>query len=272
MSDAVPYEQIKALNWSTLKNLAVSPKMLKFRSQNPAKDKAPLALGRAIHVCSLEPEKWAEYVREPDFGNQTKKENKQAKAAWHAEHAGRVVIPGDDYDMAVRCAKEISEHREAMDLLVGGKHEHTIEWVDADTGIKCKARLDNLLPGWISDIKSTRHQTPRDFLRDGTKLLYYGQLAWYHDGAISAGVLPAGARLPAIVAPQTVEPYDVMPFRMTMASYFTGQSLWRSLIRRYAECQAADWWPGVAPRVLDFEVMPWAQAGDGDSEQQQETF
>lgn len=266
------YEDIKALNWSTLKHLAVSPKMLKWRSQNPQKDTAALALGRLIHVALLEPEKWAEYVREPDFGDKRKKETKAAAEAFRLENAGRVVIPCDDYDMAVRCAEEIRAHREAMDLLVGGKHEHTIEWVDADTGIKCKARLDTLLPGWIADIKSTRHQTPRKFLLDGTNLLYYGAMSWYHDGAIAAGVLPAGAKFPAIVAVQTTEPYDVMPFRMTMAAYFSGQSLWRSLIKRYAECQAADWWPGVAPRVLDFDVMPWAQGGDEETDQQQETF
>ncbi len=264
------YEDIRALNWSTLKHLAVSPRMLKFRERNPQKDTAALALGRAIHVALLEPEKWAGYVREPDFGDQRKKENKAAKAAWEAENAGRVCIPFDDYDMAVRCAEEIRAHREAMDLLVDGRHEVVIEWVDQGTGIKCKARLDNLRANDISDIKSTRHQTPRKFLLDGTNLLYYGQLSWYHDGAIAAGVLPAGAALPAIVAPQTVEPYDVMPFRMTMAAYFTGQRLWQSLIRRYAQCQVADWWPGIAPRVLDFDVMPWAAAGD--DEQQEETF
>lgn len=268
----VTYEQIKALNWSTLKHMAVSPKMLKFREKNPPKDTAALALGRAIHVALLEPEKWAEFVREPDFGDQRKTANKEAKAAFQVESAGKVVIPADDYDMAVRCANEIAAHREAMDLLVGGRHEHTIQWVDQDTGIKCKARLDNLRPHDISDIKSTRHQKPRDFLRDGTNLLYYGQLAWYHDGAIAAGVLPLGARLPAIVAPQTVEPYDVMPFRMTQMAYFTGQTLWRSLIRRYAECQAADWWPGVAPRVLDYDVMPWAQAGDEAEPEQEGAF
>lgn len=266
------YDEIKSLNWSTLKHLAVSPKMLKFRERQPQKDTAALALGRAIHVALLEPEKWAAYVREPDFGNQTKKENKAAKATWHAAVTpGAVIIPADDYDMAVLCADEIRAHREAMDLLVGGRHEHVIEWVDQGTGIKCKARLDNLRPNDISDIKSTRHKTPREFLRDATNLLYYGQLAWYHDGAVAAGVLPVGAALPAIVAPQTVEPYDVMPFRMTLGAYFTGQRLWQSLIRRYAQCQAADWWPGIAPRVLDFDVMPWAATGD-DNDQKEETF
>lgn len=264
------YEDIRALNWSTLKHLAVSPKMLKFRAQHPAKDTDALALGRAIHLALLEPEKWAGCVRTPDFGDQRYKENKGRKAAWLAENAARITLDADTYDTAVRCAEEIRAHREAMDLLVGGRHEHVIEWVDSETGIKCKARLDNLLQRWIADIKSTRHQTPRDFLRDGTKLLYYGQLAWYHDGAIAAGVLPATAELPAIVAPQTVEPYDVMPFRMTKNAYWAGQRLWQTLIRRYADCTAADWWPGVAPRVLDFDVMPWAQTGD--DEQPTETF
>jgi hypothetical protein len=267
----VDYDKIKALNWSTLKHLAVSPKMLKFREKSPPKDTAALALGRAIHCALLEPEKWAQYVKQPDFGDQRYKENKERRATWFAENVGKITLDPDDYDMAARCAEEIRAHREAMGLIVGGRHEQTIQWVDSETGIKCKARLDNLRPRDISDIKSTRHKTPRDFLRDATNLLYYGQLSWYHDGAVAAGVLPESADLPSIVAAQTCEPYDVMPFRMTRNAYWTGQRLWQTLIKRYADCEAAGWWPGVAPRVLDFDVMPYALTGD-DDEQQRETF
>ena len=267
----VSYQEIPALNWSTLKHLAVSPKMLKFRERVPQKDTGALSLGRAIHCASLEPEKWERHVREPDFGDMRTKVAKERAAAWHAERQpGETILDGPTYDLAAQCAEAIKSHPEAMALLAGGRHEQVIEWVDPDTGIRCKARLDVLRPHDISDIKSTRHPTPREFLRGASNKLYYGQMSWYHDGAIAAGVLPAGAHLPAIVAIQTTEPYDVMPFRMTLAAYFTGQRLWKTLIRRYADCQSADWWPGVAPTVLDFDVMPWASAGDDDS--QEETF
>jgi hypothetical protein len=105
-------------------------------------------------------------------------------------------------------------------------------------------------------------------LRDASALLYHGQLAWYHEGAIAAGVLPPDADPPSVVAVQTTEPFDVMAFRMTPQALAAGRLLWQSLIRRYSACQAADYWPGVAPTVLDYEVMPWASIGDGESYQE----
>ena len=85
---------------------------------------------------------------------------------------------------------------------------------------------------------------------------------------LSAGAMPASAQNPAVVAVQTTEPYDVMPFRMTDGALCAGRALWQSLIRRFAECEAADFWPGVAPTVLDFDVMPWASMGDGERYQE----
>ena len=55
--------------------------------------------------------------------------------------------------------------------------------------------------------------------------------------------------------------------RMTEAALWAGRSLWQSLIRRFAECKAADFWPGVAPGILDYDVTPWADVGQEESEE-----
>lgn len=259
----VAYESIDALNWSTLKLLATSPRMLKHRARTPRADTSALALGRAIHCALLEPHNWSScYAVAPTFEG---KGSRAAKHTWLAERNPEVTwLDQEDYDLAQRCAGSIADHPVAMSLIVGGRREEVITWTDATTGIKCKARLDNIRATDLSDIKSTRHGTPRAFLRSASDLLYHGQLSWYHDGAIAAGVLSPDAERPAVVAVQTSEPFDVMPFRMTEAALWAGRSLWQSLIRRYAECQAADWWPGVAPGLLDYDVMPWSNTGDAD--------
>lgn len=260
------YEELPGLNWSTLKLLATSPRMLKHRAKVPRQDTSALALGRAIHCALLEPHDFeSRYAVAPTFEG---KGSRAMKATWLAERAPEVTwLDQDDYDLAQRCAGSIAEHPAAMSLIVGGRREETVQWTDATTGIKCKARLDNIRPSDLSDIKSTRHGTPRKFLSDASSLLYHGQLAWYHDGAIAAGVLPADAERPSVVAVQTTEPYDVMPFRMTEAALWAGRSLWQSLIRRFAECKAADFWPGVAPGILDYDVTPWADVGQEESEE-----
>lgn len=262
------YAAIPALNWSTLKLLATSPKMLKFRETTPRKDTDALLLGRAIHCAALEPDLWfTGYAKSHDFGDLRTKAGKAARDSF-APAPRTTYLDEEQFDLAERCAAAIRGHKEAMGLLGGGRREETVQWVDKETGLKCKCRFDNIRPNDSSDIKSTRHCTPRAFLRDASSLLYHGQLAWYHDGAIAAGLLPETAELPGVVAVQTTEPYDVFPFRMTRAAYWAGQSLWKSLIKRYAECQAAEWWPGAAPGVLDFDVMPWAETGDEEKEEE----
>jgi exodeoxyribonuclease VIII len=259
------YGSIQALNWSTLKLLETSPLMLKFRQTTARKDTESLHLGRAIHACLLEPDVWARYVVMPKFSGTGMK---AAKAEWLAAHAGDLVVDADERAMVERCAEAVRRHREAMALIEGGRKEEAILWTDTETGIACKARLDIVRARDICDIKSTRRGKPRKFLADASELLYHGQLAWYHDGAIAAGALPANAERPGVVAVQTTEPYDVMPFRMTEGALCAGRALWQSLIRRFAECQTADFWPGVAPTVLDFDVMPWASMGDGETYQE----
>ena len=258
------YDAIQALNWSTLKLLHVSPKWLQWSATHPREDTAALALGRAIHVCALEPERWhCEHMARPDFGDLRTKRAKALRVEWESTLSPRVtVLDAKTYELTETCARAVREHPEAMKLLAGGRNEETVQWTDELTGIRCKGRVDTGRPLDICDLKSTCRGTPREFIRDAAALLYHGQLAWYHDGAVSAGVLPPNALLPGIVAVQTTPPFDVMAFRMTENAYLVGRILWQSLIQRYAECQAAEWWPGVAPTLLDFDVPPWAPHGD----------
>ncbi|HEY3495251.1 MAG TPA: PD-(D/E)XK nuclease-like domain-containing protein [Polyangiaceae bacterium] len=259
------YESIQALNWSTLKLLETSPRLLQFRRTTPRRDTESLHIGRAIHACLLEPEAWEHYVVMPEFSG---KGSRAAKAEWLADRPGSEIISAEDYAMVERCAESIRSHREAMKLITGGRREEVLRWTDAETGIACKARLDIVRPRDLCELKSTRHGTPREFLRDASRLLYHGQVAWYHDGAIAAGALPSNADNPSVVAVQTTEPYDVMAFRLKDMDLSAGRALWQSLIRRFSECSAANYWPGVAPTLLDYDVMPWASMGDGEQFQE----
>ena len=52
------YEKIKAINWSALKHLAASPKMYRYRLDNPEPPKVAYTLGSAVHTLVLEAEKF----------------------------------------------------------------------------------------------------------------------------------------------------------------------------------------------------------------------
>lgn len=255
------YADIDALNWSSLKHLATSPRLFHWRRERPQEDSRSMLLGRAIHAAVLEPEHFAyAYACAPDFGDGRTKEAKAAKAAWLADlRPGCEVLDADDYQLATRVATSVAAHRAASDALRGAV-EQTITWVDEETRLECKARLDVIALGHVCDLKSTRVGTIAQFSREVAQRLYHGQLAWYVDGAIAAGRLPRDAHA-VLVAAQTTEPYDVAALRLSADALARGRALYRQLLRRYVECVETERWPGIADEVVELDLPTWA-AGD----------
>lgn len=253
------YLQIRALNWSTLKLIDTSPLALRDSLERPREDKPAFALGRALHCYVLERDKFEErYVCQPDFGDGRTKAAKEAKSAWFADcPPGADIVSADMFETIVRCGESISRHRVAVELLAG-KREKTMTWIDPETGIACKGRADVASSG-IVDLKSTAATTMHKLIMDATRLLYHGQCAWYHAGAVASGLIE-GDRLPAAVFVQTVRPYDVIPMVMTQETYEQGESLCRDLITRYQGCVASDWWPGMAPSAIPWILPRWAKS------------
>lgn len=187
-------------------------------------------------------------------------EGKRWLAEWRASLAlGCEVLSADDHALAETCARSVRAHRHAAALLAEGHAEVSLSW-ETD-GVPCGGRLD-----WIGrcvvDLKTTRRESLREIAADCARYLYHGQLAWYHDGAVAAGAVAADST-PHLIAVQTCEPYDVAVLRVPPAVLEIGRSLYRALLARYRECQAAGWWPGIAPEVVDLDLPHWAAGGDG---------
>lgn len=261
------YDETPGLNWSTLKHLAVSALMLRWRVDHPRADTPALMLGRAIHCAVLEPERWAsDFVAEPDFGDRRTKAAKAEIAEWISELSGRNVeiLKWSVHSTAQRSAHAVHSHPIAAELLRGGRVEETVTWQIGD--IECKGRLDYIRPTGLLDLKSTRHESIRLIVSDCARYLTHGQLAWYHDGAIAARLIPDNAEPPHVIFVQTTEPYDVIPSQLSSTDLVRGRSLYRDLLARYIECVEAKWWPGLAPDVIDLELPGWAAAGADETQ------
>src|SRR3990172_9289445 len=206
------------MNWSTLKHLATSPKMLRWRMEHPQEDTPALKLGRAIHCAVLEPDVFASrWVAPGQCGTTVKTGGRctnggslyyagewYCRVRGHAPEdagdppAGVEVLDGESLDLAVRGAQSLRAHKAPGKLLEHGRAEADIEWTDAHTGIECRGRLDWIMPDGIVDLKSTRRETLREIVGDVSRMLYHAQVAWYHDGAIAAGAGSARARPPPL--------------------------------------------------------------------------
>lgn len=288
------YEDIEALNWSTLKKIMVSPKWLRHLALNPKEDvdKDSYRLGRAAHCATLEPERYkTDYIVQPDFGNMNKNSNKEAKVEWlhsllldyvemdlpdcvgmnekdrlNAElsYLGDAIPEGEleiitnaEHETSMRIADAIMSDHHARRLIEDSRIEHAAQWIDEDTSIKCKGRMD-AVSYRVTDIKTTRRKTRRTVLKDAADFDYHGQLSWYHDGAIRAGLID-GHHLPAIIAvhaPLTGTFVDVAVLDMGLDpdTYEQGRALYKRLIKQYAGCLASDMWPGMAPNVVQWQL------------------
>lgn len=260
VAPGTPYEAIDAMNWSTLKLLATSAKLLRWRADHPREDTDALERGRRIHTAVLEPEKWARVVPLPDFGDMRTKVAKAARDEWLAANQGAEAIDADEHAMVGRVAAAVHAHEIAGSLLGTGRAEEVVTWVEPVSGLACKARVDFIAPRHIADLKTGRWSTVREMVRDRATYLDHGQIAFYLDGAIAAGRLPPDA-LHYIIGAQTVDPFDVVVGVLAPEDLDKGRMLYRRLIDRYLACRAANWWPGLAPEVITLRLPEWAAGG-----------
>lgn len=260
------YSAIQAINWSLLREMEPSPRAFRWRVNHPRRDTDTLFFGRALHCAVLEPEEFPKrYIIAPDFGDlrmvpgrTTKEEgkaNKERRNEWIAANAGKTVLDAEDGDRIAHMAASIQGHRAAM-AAIRGATEQVIRWTDPIHGIACKARLDILSTG-IRDLKTAADVSPRGFGASAAKYLYHGMAAWYHDGAIASGRC-LSPDLPLLIAVQHCEPWDVAVYRVELEALEAGRTLYRRLLRRFVECTAADWWPGVAPEIIPLQLPFWA--------------
>jgi hypothetical protein len=172
---------------------------------------------------------------------------KKAEAA--ARAAGKVPILAKDYARAEEVAAKVRQDPLAKDVFTAGQAEVSLFWPDAETGVIRRARYDWLKDEpadgrrrVIGDLKTARSSEPTAFGRAAADYGYAISAANYVDGAIACGL--ADDPLFVFVAVEKEPPYVVSTFYATEDVIQLGRALMRSAIRTYAECSAADKWPG----------------------------
>lgn len=242
------YRNVRALNWSTLKAMSDSPLHYKHYLNTPRTDTPALATGRAVHTAVLEPDFFDEefVVRPDDVDLRTK-----AGKAWKASVEGRTVVPSS----VLEIADAVHRHDQATAVLARTEPEYTVRWTH--DGMDCKGRIDALADNRVVDLKTTSKPLC-DFGVHAARYMYHGQLAYYLDGALTAGVCRPGASV-YIVAVETAPPYDVGVFLMSAGEIAAGRALYTSLIDQLRSCMDSDMWPGRYPTLTPLSLPQWAE-------------
>lgn len=255
------YDAIDAVNYSSIKWLARSPKHYRWFKDNGARETRPMFKGTAAHIAILEPERFAlDYAIFPG--------KRRAGKAWEAFEAdaiaaGKKILKESELTEAFAMRDAVREDALAATYLCGGRPEVTLVWVDGETGLTCKGRLDFLRGAAVAvDLKTTRDAIPHWFGRDVARLQYHVQAAMYFDGL--EALTGERARF-VVIAIESTPPYDVVTYDVPEPVIAAGRDEYRRLLRLLVECRQENRWPGIGKGFEQPLTLPtWAMGDSGD--------
>lgn len=180
------------------------------------------------------------------------------QAEWIANNAGRIVLEDATWQTLMAMRDSVMAHPVANALLTGkpGVAEHSIYWIDEQTGELCRCR-----PDWwreddiFVDVKTTNDASPEGFAKSIVNWRYDVQDPFYRDGFRAA----TGRDLRAFIflAVEKKAPYAVGVYVMDAESIALGRAQYRADLQRYAECKAADQWPGYGDKIQTISLPAW---------------
>lgn len=247
------YEDIDAVNWSTLRYMKQSPLHYKHAVDNPREDTTRFGIGRAIHTAILQPERLTlDYV----VFDGARRAGK-AWDAFEAENAGKTILKRDEMAAVEAIAKRVSDDPMMREWI---NHdlaliERPITWTDPTTGIECKGRPDAVHSA-IVDVKSTSTIDERKVRATAASLGYFAQLAFYRRGYRTLTKL----QLPcAVLAVEVEPPYDCGVFVVEEDSLRVADEEITRLLMRVAECRKSGMWPGRYQTAQTLALPNWAR-------------
>lgn len=256
------YLAVDALNFSTLKSMQVSERAFIHALTNKAEPTDEMEKGTALHTLLLEPDTFNERYAIWTGGRRAGKEWQAFEQA--ATDAGKSILRDEDADSVYAWA-----HLCQSDDVVGAElralqqREMTATWTDAETGVKCKGRIDGIRPHRIIDLKTTRCQTPDHFEADAVKRLYPAQLAYYLDGVTGGNTKGWSASVIVLYKGDTRGQYPPDCWVMDVAEEVIehGRAMYREWLRKAKELDASKPAQGIARGERKLMILPaWAES------------
>lgn len=263
-----PYEEIPALRQSRLKPISRSPLHCKAGiSVEGPPEKPYMRLGTVVHTAVLEPARldrdFAVYV--PPDGKTDRFAGKAFEDFCDAT-APRRVIKARERDEAVRIAAEVRRNKLAQRYLQRGAANTVIVWRELVNSIPiwCKAELDWLslsVPDVMCELKTSNSIAPSVFAQRFASLGYDVQAAFYCRGYRKVTGRDLYAKC---IAVEAIEPHDVIVYDLAEA-IDVGAEYVDEYLAKYAECLAADEWPGQFPdSEVSLQLPMWRRPGEED--------
>ena len=252
------YAALPGVNFSTLKDMRRSPLHYHHRLTTPRDDTPRMGMGRAVHTAVLEPDR---FMLEYAVWSGPRRAGKDYEAFVLA-NPGRTILRVDEYERCLAIRDAVRADKDARRVLRRGKPEIVLKWIDPETRLRCKARLDWLDRGALTDVKTTADIDAFTFGRLAGRMAYHAQLAFYRAGLDALGHPDAPVR---ILAVEAEPPHDVGVFRLPDEALDAGRDLVDELLAKVRRHRRARRWPGRYSGEQVLELAPW-DLTDSDDE------
>lgn len=264
------YEKWGQVRKSWFKHILKSGLHFKHFLENGEKESDFMVFGNLVDTLLFEPLLFdTRYKVTPDTyddgkGN-TKPWNWNANICkdWRKNNLDKIIIKPEDHHRANDIVLKIMAHPEAGKWLSEATYQVSLSWVDPDTELACKSRIDALRANeMIIDLKITNNPHPSNFSRIINNFLYHVQGAFYHDGYILAqgGKLEDGPSIPfLIIAVEDQPPHDVVCYNLGPESFECGRIIYKTALDRYKEYKENDEYTGYSNIAEEIEIPMWAR-------------
>jgi hypothetical protein len=235
---AVPnesYHRDPALGSTSLKTLATrTPAHWKWESEHPV-HKDIYDLGTVAHSLILEEDESGVVVIDVE----AKRGKVWTEPADAAVNDGKIPLKTAEWEQVKAMRDSVVAHPLARAAFTDHRAEESVFWEEDGQMLKC--RPDAWKPGLLVDLKTTVNADPREFGRTAYKLGYQQSADHYTEGVRIA----TGETLPFLfVLVEKSPPYLVSVVQLDDDALAAGRALNDRAKRIYAECLAADTWPG----------------------------
>lgn len=171
--------------------------------------------------------------------------------------SGRDRLTQDQCDKCVGMRDRVLRHPRARDLFeTEGPRELSLVWVDKETDLLCKARIDkfNIATGTFVDLKTTPDARRKAFAKKIFAFSYFIQAPFYLDGGAAHGIDASNF---IFVPVEKTPPFTPHVFNVVPRVMDAGRKLMRELMQTYAQCLDTGNWPGYGDNIEDIDLNDW---------------
>lgn len=251
------YDKIEAANISMLLEGVDNMEKLKYAKTHPKEKTPEKTFGIAYHLSVFEPGDFGKRVIQCPYSDYKKQEARD----WRDEQELNGLIPlKADAMQQIREMKEaLLKHPDVAEILsTPGKSEVALEWIDPDTQVKCKGRLDRLSQykgyTWIWDLKTCQSAALREFQRSVINDNYHCRADWYLSGC---NALHEADRRFCWIAQEKTPPYSVALYEPDDNFLSAGKRIWKRLLKEYKEACETKIFKGYPLGIETLEMPAW---------------